>query len=164
MVKPLYPEVSVGQQSRASPCDLEEVKVGPQMAFEVCCLQNCTPVASFWAQQSHVYLWRPRTGLLGIVPSPQIPKLSVIIRFPLLLLLQELSFKRVGQASPPWSQNVWAETGSGPSSHSGNSALSRLLCFCFAQELEGLIQAIHNDDNKVSRIVSKPWWCSRTSP
>lgn len=152
----------MGQQSRASPCDLE-VKVGPQMASETCCLQKCPPVASFWAAQSHMYLWRPRTGLLGIVPS-QIPKLSIIIRFPLLLLQQELSLKRVRQASPLWSQNVWAETGSGPSSHSGDSVLSRLLCFCFAQELEGLIQAIHNDDNKVSRIVSKPWWCLHTSP
>lgn len=31
---------------------------------------------------------------------------------------------------------------------------SRPLCLCSAQELEGLIQAIHNDDNKVSRTAS----------
>lgn len=33
---------------------------------------------------------------------------------------------------------------------------SRLLCLYPTQELEGLIQAIHSDDNKVSRVVSVP--------
>lgn len=49
------------------------------------------------------------------------------------------------EVSLPQSHSSWAQ------SELGFFSLSRLLCLCCTQELEALIQAIHSDDNKVSR-------------
>lgn len=55
--------------------------------------------------------------------------------------------RTIKQVSLPRSYNIWAQCGL------SFFSLSRLLCLCCTQELEGLIQAIHSDDNKVSSHV-----------
>lgn len=63
------------------PTIVEEVRVGQQMTFEACYLQNCPPMVAFWSEQNHIHLWRPWTGLLGTVLLPKFWSLVLWLNF-----------------------------------------------------------------------------------